>query len=197
LNGGKIGDAVLTPCRTEFRTRINYDVYDVTGLLKLGENAAGIILGSGWFNGLKRYWGWQHQWYGSPRALLQVEIEYFDGTRTRVMTDGSWCASWGPITFNCIFDGEDYDARLEMPGWDTAGFDDSSWLPANVVPSPGGKLVAASCPPNKLLQTIPPVRKWETSPGTFIFDMGVNFTGWVRLRVKGERGATVQMRYSE
>ncbi len=197
LNGRKVGDAVLTPCRTEFRRRVLYDSYDVTELLQQGENVLGLMLGNGWFNGQKRYWGWQYQWYGSPRALLQLEIDFADGTRARVVTDGTWRASWGPVTFNCLYDGEDYDARLEQPGWDAAGFDDAAWAPANVVPSPGGRLAANPAPSNRVLQMFVPVSRWESAPGVFIFDMGVNYTGWVRLRVHGARGTMVQLRYAE
>ncbi|MEI6519366.1 MAG: family 78 glycoside hydrolase catalytic domain [bacterium] len=197
LNGQKVGDAVLTPNRTEFRKRILYDTYDITEMLKRGENAVGIFLGNGWFNGQKKYWGWQYQWYGSARALMQMEVEFNDGTITRVVTDNTWKSSWSPITFNCIYDGEDYDARLEQSGWTKAKFSDADWTSANVVPSPCGRLAANMAPSNRVIQEFAPVKMWEQSPGVFIFDMGVNFTGWVRLKVNGMRGETVQMRYAE
>jgi alpha-L-rhamnosidase len=143
LNGQKVGNQVLAPAKTIYRKRILYDTYDVTSEVKPGANALGIILGNGWFNGQKKYWGWQMQWHGSPHAILQLDIEYTDGSKSRVVTDGSWKSSFGPITFNCLFDGEHYDARLEQEGWDKPGFDDRSWSPVHIVPSPGGKLCSA------------------------------------------------------
>jgi alpha-L-rhamnosidase len=122
LNGEKVGQHVLAPAKTIFRKRILYDTYDVTSELSSGENALGIILGNGWFNGQKKYWGWQMQWHGSPRAIMQLDIEYTDGSISRIVTDGSWKSSWSPVTFNCLFDGEHYDARLEQEGWDTMWF---------------------------------------------------------------------------
>ncbi|HEU4610303.1 MAG TPA: alpha-L-rhamnosidase N-terminal domain-containing protein, partial [Chitinophagaceae bacterium] len=106
LNGAKVGDHVLAVSRTDFRKRILYDSYDVTNQLKSGQNAIGIVLGNGWFNGQKKYWGWQMQWYGSPRVIMQLEIEYEDGSKERIATNRHWKAAWSPITFNCLFDGE-------------------------------------------------------------------------------------------
>jgi alpha-L-rhamnosidase len=105
LNGGKVGDAVLTPGPTAYRQRILYDAYEVASQLHPGTNAIGIMLGSGWFNPQKKFWGWQMQWYGEPRAILQLQLEYRDGTKEVVQSDASWKTHDGPITFNCIYDG--------------------------------------------------------------------------------------------
>jgi alpha-L-rhamnosidase len=197
LNGQKGGDAVLSPPKTDFRKRILYDTHDVTAQLVPGRNAVGLVLGNGWFNGQKKYWGWQYQWYGSPRALLQLEIEHTDGSHFRIVTDSSWKASWGPVVFNCIYDGEDYDARLEQPGWDSPGFDDSAWAQANEVPSSGGVLASSMAQPNQIMQDVCPVAVREVSLGVFVYDLGQNFTGWVRLKVSGPAGTTVKMRFAE
>ncbi|KKK55043.1 hypothetical protein LCGC14_3078550, partial [marine sediment metagenome] len=197
LNGEKVGQHVLAPAKTIFRKRILYDTYDVTSELSSGENALGIILGNGWFNGQKKYWGWQMQWHGSPRAIMQLDIEYTDGSKSRVVTDGSWKSSWSPVTFNCLFDGEHYDARLEQEGWDTPGFDDRSWSPANVVPSPGGKLASALHEPGLVTQIIEPLAVYEARPDTFVFDLGQNIAGWIRLKVEGPAGTKVVMRFAE
>ncbi|HEC44717.1 MAG TPA: hypothetical protein ENI20_18020 [Bacteroides sp.] len=197
LNGEKVGQHVLSPAKTIFRKRILYDTYDVTSELSSGENALGIILGNGWFNGQKKYWGWQMQWHGSPRAIMQLDIEYTDGSKSRVVTDGSWKSSWSPVTFNCLFDGEHYDARLEQEGWDTPGFDDRSWSPANVVPSPGGKLASALHEPGLVTQIIEPLAVYEARPDTFVFDLGQNIAGWIRLKVEGPAGTKVVMRFAE
>ena len=98
-----------------------------------------MILGSGWFCGQKKYWGWQMQWYGSPRVLVQLGIEYADGSTERIVSDGSWRGTWSPITFNCLFDGEDYNARLEQDNWNTAGFAAKGLAEGKRSPRPGRK----------------------------------------------------------
>jgi alpha-L-rhamnosidase len=197
LNGAKVGNNVLSPSKTDFRKRILYDTYDVTPELKTGINALGIMLGNGWFNGQKKYWGWQMQWYGSPRVIMQLEIEYADGSKSNVVTDEKWKSSWGPIAFNCLFDGEHYDACLEQEGWGRPGFDDRSWILANVVPSPGGKLFSATHEPGRVTRTIDPISVNEARPDTFVFDLGQNIAGWVRLRVEGPAGTKVRLKFAE
>jgi alpha-L-rhamnosidase len=198
LNGAKVGDDVLATPRTDFRKRVLYSTYDITSHLKAGVNAVGLMLGNGWFNGQKRYWGWQMQWYGSPRAIIQVEIEFEDGLRQQVVSDDSWQGSWSPITFNCIYDGERYDARLEQPGWDTAGFDCSSWSRVNQVAAPGGTLVPVSHETEQVVETLRPVSVKEPEPGVFVFDLGRNITGWVRLAIRGgQAGDVVKLHFGE
>lgn len=197
LNGAKVGNHVLSPSRTDFRKRILYDTYDVTTKLNNGANALGIMLGNGWFNGQKKYWGWQMQWYGSPRVILQLEIEYEDGSKQRVVTDKNWKASWGPVTFNCLFDGEHYDARLEQDGWDTPGFIDDSWESVNVVKSPGGNMSSTMHEPGLITQIIKPISVHEATPDTFVFDLGQNIAGWVRLMAEGPEGTEVRLKFAE
>ena len=197
VNGRKIGDHVNGPARTEYRHRVLYDAFDITDALQDGANAVGLILGNGWFNPAKKYWGWRMQWYGSPKAILQCHIEYADGTNEIIRTNGSWRCSAGPITANCVYDGEVYDARLEQPGWDLPGFDDSAWQPANEVEAPGGVMQYHAIDPIKVTESFPPVAVSEVSPGVFVFDMGQNFAGWVRLRVAGQAGTAVRMHFAE
>ena len=198
LNGQKVGDDVLPTPRTDFRKRVLYQTYDVTEQLRQGENVLGLMLGNGWFNGQKSYWGWQMQWFGSPRAILQMEIELADGSTHRIVSDGSWQGTWSPITLNCLFDGETYDARLEQAGWDAPGFDRSGWEPVNVVRSPGGVLKPATCEPELITEILKPVGMVEPEPGVYVFDLGKNITGWVKLRVrKAEPGTEVKLHFGE
>lgn len=197
LNGEMVGKSVLTPSKTDFRKSILYETYDVTSELKSGNNALGVMLGNGWFNGQKKYWGWQHQWYGSPRVILQLVIEYLDGSISRVVTNKNWKSSWGPVVFNCLFDGEHYDARLEQKGWDKPGFDDKLWSPVNVVRSPGGNLSSSMHEPGRITQTIKPISVTKPRPDTFVFDLGQNITGWVKLKVKGVAGTKIKLRFAE
>jgi len=198
LNGQEVGDDVLATPRTDFRERVLYATYDITDQLQEGENAVGLILGNGWFNGQKKYWGWQMQWYGSARVIVQLEIECTDGSRQQVFSDASWQGDWSPITFNCIYDGEHYDARLEQPGWDAPGFDAGAWRKVNIVAAPGGALAPVTHEQGRVVETISPVAIAEPRPGVFVFDMGRNITGWVRLKVHGGAGGeTVTLRFGE
>lgn len=207
LNGVKVGDDVLATPRTHFRKRAYYSTYDITNHLGTGENVVGLILGNGWFNGQKAYWHWQMPWFGSPRAIVQIEIECSDGYRQRVVSDGTWRGSWSPITFNCIYDGEDYDARLEQDGWDAPGFDGSGWRPVNRLAAAGanapqqaavGKLVAMDHEPVKVMDVSRAVALQEPEPGVFVYDMGTVMTGWARLRIRGGKlGGIVTLRYAE
>ena len=197
LNGKRIGNRVLTPSKTDYKQRILYDTYDVSSELSPGKNALGVMLGNGWFNTPQKWWGWRMQWYGSPRLILQLEISYTDGSSARIISDGTWRSGLGAVTFSCMYDGEDYDSRLEQTGWDQAGFDERKWQPANLVRSPGGLLASSMLQPQVTTETIHPISVNQPKPGVFIFDMGRNFAGWVRLRVKGNSGTQVKLRYSE
>ncbi len=198
LNGTKVGDEVLSTPRTEFRKQVVYNTYDVTHSLHNGQNALGLLLGNGWFNAHKKYWGWQKQWYGSPRGIVQLMIEYADGTTETVVSDASWRGAWSPITNNCIYDGEIYDSRLEQDGWDTAAFDDAAWDAVHIVPAPGGVLTALRHEPGKIVDRFRPVAMCEPSPGVYVYDMGRNITGWVRLHVdSGQAGDSITLRFAE
>ena len=213
INGRKVGEDVLAPNQTDYdkrrlrhllypfddRTskRVLYCTYDVTGMLAPGRNAAGIILGNGWYNQRDRVEeGWM--WYGVPRAILQIEAELADGRRIVIATGGGWkVTTGGPILHNGIFTGERYDARLEMPGWDTADFDDVAWAPAVEAPAPAGALEAQAGCPDRVERNVRPVAVANPRPGVYHFDMGENMAGWARLRVRGRRGAEIALRFRE
>jgi alpha-L-rhamnosidase len=198
LNGDKVGDEVLATPRTDFKKRAFYFTYDITDQLARGENAIGIILGGGWFNAQKKYWHWQAPWAGSPRALVQLEVEYEDGSTQMVASDDTWQGDWSPIGLSCIYDGEDYDARLEQDGWDAPCFDANQWQPVNRVSAPGGKLTAMDHEANKVMKRFSPVSVSEPEPGIFVFDMGTVMTGWAGLTIpEGREGETVTLRYAE
>ena len=197
LNGGRVGKRVLTPGKTDYQKRIFYDTYDVTKELHNGRNAIGVMLGNGWFNTPEKWWGWRMQWYGLPRLILQLEISYLDGSSSRIISDENWRSTLGPVIFSCIYDGEDYDARLEQSGWDKQGFSDINWEPVNCVPSPGGILMSNSVQPEIATETIHPLEVGEPKPGVYIFDMGRNFSGWVRIRAQGNKGTTIKLRFAE
>jgi alpha-L-rhamnosidase len=199
INGQKVGDHLLDPGYTRYDRRDLYVTHDVTALLKRGPNAVGVILGNGWFNPqTKAVWNFHEApWREAPKLLLSLVIEYTDGRTMVIGSDGTWKTATGPIGFDSIYGGENYDARLEIPGWDKPGFDDSTWQPAQIVSAPKGKLVAQMAPPIKADQVIKPIKLTEPKPGVFVFDMGQNFAGVTELNVRGPAGTTVTLRHGE
>lgn len=203
LNGEKVGDHVLDPGWTSYAERVLYSTYDVTSQLKRGRNALGIMLGNGWFNPLPlRLWGRINPraalTVGAPRALVQLVVEFTDGTTQTIVTDESWRVGDGPVLRDNVYLGEVYDARREQAGWDKTGFDDSRWETAVHAGEPAlGPLHAQDAPPIRVTRTLKPVTVTEPKPGVFIFDFGQNFAGWARLRVKGAAGTRVRLRSGE
>ncbi|MHB8521756.1 MAG: family 78 glycoside hydrolase catalytic domain [Limisphaerales bacterium] len=193
LNGEKVGDQVLDPGWTNYRKTCLYATYDVTGQIVRGANAFGVMLGNGMYNVTGgRYVKFTGS-YGPPKLILQLRLDFADGTSTQVVTDESWRGAPGPLTFSCIYGGEDCDARREQAGWDKPGFNDSAWQPAAVVEGPGGRLVSQSDPPIKLMNRFKTVKVTEPRPGVFVYDLGQNFSGWPQLTVRGPAGATVKL----
>ena len=198
INGEKIGDHVLAPAKTNYNKQILYDTYDVTHQLKNGANALGIHLGNGWFNPYKKWWRpYRMQWFGSKRAILQLHVEYQNGETQIFTTNEQWKYSNGPVTFNCIYDGEIYDANLEQPNWAKPEFDDNEWLPVKTVKAPHGKMISHTMPAIKVIGHIKPVKKHQPSEGVYVYDMGQNFTGWVRVIFDGKKGTKVKLRFAE
>lgn len=198
VNGSKIGKTrEHVPLKTDYSKQVLYNSYDITDKMAKGGNAIGIMLGNGWFNPQKKYWDWRMQWWGSPKAIVQIYITYEDGSEKIVISDQSWKTSVGPIVSSCIYDGEVYDATLEQPGWDKIGFDDKDWQIVNLVQPPGGKLVPQVAPPITVTETFHPQSVKEVTPGVFVFDMGQNFAGWARITCKGQPGTKIQLRHAE
>jgi len=201
LNGSKVGDAVLSPAFAQYDKREYYVTYDVTRAVRRGANTLGVILGNGRFfaDRSKVYAGTVN--FGFPKLLLNLRLEYTDGTVTEVVSDGSWKLSRaGPIRANNDYDGEDYDARQELSGWSSPGYDGVSqpnWVPAQIVPAPTGVLSAQMMEPIRVTATLPPVSVKEIQPGVFIFDLGQNIAGWCRLHVSGPAGTIVTLRHAE
>ncbi len=193
LNGEKVGDLVLDPGWTDYRKTCLYSTYEVTGQITRGANALGVMLGNGMYSVTGgRYVKFKGS-YGPPKLILQLHLEFADGTTTQVVSDESWRTAPGPLTFSCIYGGEDCDARLEPPGWDKPGFNDSAWQQALVVEGPGGRLVSQSAPPIKVSQRFKTAKITEPRPDVFVYDLGQNFSGWPQLTVRGPAGATVKL----
>ncbi len=195
LNGRKVGDDLLTPGWSKYDRTCLYDTYDVTALLQAGANAAGLQLGNGMYNVLGgRYTKFKHS-YGPEKALAQLRLEYADGHVETLGTDASWKVAAGPITFSCVYGGEDFDARLVQRGWQNANFNDSTWATAAVLDGPGGQLRGLSCaaPPIRPHEVLAPVKVTELRPGVTIYDLGQNASLMPHLQVRGVAGATVRI----
>ncbi len=195
INGSKVGNEVLVPAQTQFNKRVLYNTYDVTGQVTGGANAIGAILGNGRYFTMRKS---SMANFGFPKLLLQMEIVYRDGSKELLASDETWkITADGPITENSEYDGEKYDARKEMEGWDRVGFDDRTWFAAEVLAKPTEQIRAQINEPIRVTETLSPVSVKEIKRGVYVFDMGQNMVGWVRLRVKGEAGTRVQMRFAE
>ena len=198
LNGEKVGDHVLSPAFAQYNKRDFYVTYDVTKQLQRGTNAFGVILGNGRFyaDRSKVYSGTVS--FGWPKLLLNLHIEYADGSTAEIVSDESWkLTTDGPIRANNDYDGEEYDARKEFSGWNKSGFDDSKWTQPQIVDAPGGELSAEMSEPVRVTGTLHPISANEIKPGVYIFDMGQNMVGWCRLHVSGPAGTRVQLRHAE
>lgn len=200
MNGKKIGDQVLAPNPTDYRKSFFYNTHDVTDEIKNGANAISTVLGNGRFFTMRQNYKTQkHNTFGYPKLLLQLEIEYADGSKKTIVSDESWKLNVdGPVRTNNEYDGEEYDAAKEFSGWDKAGFDDSKWLQPELVAAPGGKIAAQVSEPMKVMQTIKPLSIKSIGNGKYILDMGQNFAGWIKLQnVKGKKGEQVKLRFAE
>ena len=196
LNGKKVGNDLFTPGWTSYNKRIQYQTYDVTGLLQ-SKNSIGAVLGDGWYRG-NIGWQNQHNYYGDKLALIaQLHIVYSDGTTENIESGDNWKATVGPIIFSDIYNGETYDANKEMPGWSTAGFNDSSWGKVSILNHTKENLIAPQGPPVQAIEEINPLKIITTPKGEVVFDMGQNMVGWVRLKVTGKKGDAVTLKFAE
>ena len=197
LNGERIGDAYLTPGWTSYDHRLQYQTYDLTDQLQTGDNALGATLGSGWY---RSYLGFQNQknLYGDDVALLlQLDIQYEDGTTESIRSDSSWTSHTGPIRSAEIYHGEHYDARQEMPGWNQANFDDSAWQKVTTHDYDKDALLATYNEPIRKQETFQPQAIFTTPAGELVADFGQNLVGWVQVRVQGQAGDSITLHHAE
>ncbi len=200
LNGKQVGDHILDPVKTRYDKTVKYATYDITKMLTEGGNAIGMMLGTGWYNHFaKAVWGFSEaSWRDYPTLLCQIEITYEDDSRQIIASDNSWkTTATGPVVFDGIRNGETYDARLEIPGWNEAGFEDENWQQAVEVKGPAGKLSSQKLPPIKEMQEITPVSIKEVKPGVYVFDLGQNIAGYSQLQIAGPTGTEIKMKHGE
>ena len=214
INGATVGDAEFAPVWSEYDKTVYYNVFDVTDLITAGGNAVSVLLGNGMFNvqRMGRYSKLQTS-FGPPQMLLCLEINYADGTRQVIKSGGDWKYSLSPITFNSIYGGESYDARLEQQGCCKAGFDDSGWRKAVVTEGPKGQLTPQTVQPVRIMERYG-IKSWkpipadslasaskstkrEIHPSAFVADMGQNLAGFPEITVSGKRGQKVTLIVAE
>jgi alpha-L-rhamnosidase len=197
VNGEKVGDQVFTPGWTSYPHRLQYQVYDVSDLLKPGLNAIGAILGNGWYVGPFGF-NWRKDVYGDKVALLlQMKVKYTSGKEETFITDRSWRSSSGPILLSEIYNGEIYDARKELEGWSLPGFNDAAWTPCREAEYGYDNLVASEGDEVRIVRSLQPVRKIITPSGETVLDMGQNMVGWVHFRLRGIPGTTITLHHAE
>lgn len=199
VNGQKVGDQVLAPAFTRYDHTVLYQTFDITEFLSTGDNVLGVMLGNGFYNvHTVDVWGFHSaEWRDQPKCLVQVEVTLEDGHVREFVSGPDWQASFGPIVFDGVRNGESYDARRERPGWDCPGFDAYDWKSVKIVRSPGGVMRSEQMPPIRVIDTLKPVSRQEVQHGTFVFDFGQNLSGWARIRVAGPAGSTVTLKYGE
>lgn len=199
INGNKIGNQVLAPVPTDYTKNVKYNVFDVTSQLKEGKNMLGTILGNGRFFTMRQdYKPYKIKTFGYPKMALQLFVEYKDGSKDVIRTDDTWKVTTnGPILSNNEYDGEDYDARKELKNWNTVNYDDKNWLKAEYVQEPGGFYEAQMTPNMKIMGEVKPISMKQTPRGTYILDMGQNMVGWLQLKVKGNSGDKITLKFAE
>ncbi len=203
LNGKRVGNDIFLPGWSDFRKRIRYQTYDVTDLVVSGRNTLGVMVGDGWHTG-KVAWNPRGLYGENTAALAELHIEYADGSYEVIRSDADWKGSTeGPIRTNDFLDGETYDARKEWSStgtpaaWATADFDDAAWQPVRVEAHDKVPLEAYVGPPIRRQETLTPKEAWRTTDGKWIFDLGQNMVGWAKLKVKGQPGQQITLRFAE
>ena len=193
LNGEKVGDHFLDPAWTKFDKEAQYVAFDITGELRDGKNAVGVMLGNGYYHTphgryLKLLFS-----YGAPKMICKLQIEYADGTAQTVVSDDKWRASESPVTFSSIYGGEDYDASAVQPGWAEPGFDDRKWKKAVLTQGAGVKLIPQISEPLNVMERIPTVRRFRAANGNWVYDLGQNASGIVQLTVRAVTPQSIKL----
>jgi len=188
VNGHKVGDDLLTPGWTNYRKVCLYDTRDITAYVRRGRNVVDLLLGNGMYNVTGGRFAKFKGSFGPLQAIAQLRLEYADGTVEVIGTDEHWRTAGGPITFSCIYGGEDYDARRKPV-----------WGPAKLMSGPGGELEGFShtAPAIQEFDILKPVKVAEIRPGVKVYDLGQNAAQMVRVKARGKAGSVVKITPSE
>ncbi len=202
LNGSIVSKDIFAPTATDYDKHVNYNTYDVTSLLKKEKNTVGVVLGNGRFFSMrmsndKTFGIPVIRHFGFPKLLLQMDVRYKNGEKATIVSDTSWkLTTHGPIIANSEFDGEEYNANFELPGWNKNGYNDATWTTAQLTDAPLGKLISQKNPNISTMEEIKPVSIEEVN-GKYILDMGQNMVGWLAVKLNGTKDKPVIMRFAE
>jgi Bacterial alpha-L-rhamnosidase 6 hairpin glycosidase domain/Alpha-L-rhamnosidase N-terminal domain/Bacterial alpha-L-rhamnosidase concanavalin-like domain/Bacterial alpha-L-rhamnosidase C-terminal domain len=196
LNGQRVGDHIFAPDWTDYFKRSRYQDYDVTSLVKTGANTLGALVGNGWYCGHIGNGGFQ-AWGKIPALFGQLEVTYTDGTVERIVTDASWKKHAGPITDSDFMLGEDYNAQKEIADWDQLGLDVSDWIAVDERTEAARPLDGQVDQPVRQTGERHPLTMTEAKPGHWIYDLGQNMVGFVRLNVSAPAGTKLKLRHAE
>ncbi len=198
LNGKRVGDQVMAPGWTDYRQRVVYQTYDVTKLLRQGQNAIGALLAPGWYEDSLEWYQRPNNYGVTPPALrAELRIVYADGSVQWVMTGPGWQARRSMILHAEIYNGETQDARRAEPGWDTADFAARGWKSAIAIHPAPVQIVAQNFQPIRVERVLTAKTVTEPRPGVYIYDFGQNQAGVERVRVEGPAGTDVTLRFGE
>jgi alpha-L-rhamnosidase len=197
INGKRVSKDYMAPGWTSYHQHLLYQTYDVTSMLKSGQNVIGFTLGDGWYRGYLAFDG-KRDYYGKQiSGLVQLDLRYTDGSKETVNSDSSWKYSTGPIRFSDLYNGEVYDARLEKAGWSTAGYNASSWKPVQVIAAGKEKIESSISPLAQKHEEFKVVKVIKTPKGETVLDFGQNLVGWVQFSLKGKAGTSIVMEHGE
>lgn len=195
INGQRIGTQVLSPTPTNYDRSVRYNTFDVTREVRQGANAIGVVLGNGRFMAMRNP---GMRGFGLPRLLAQLVITTTDGRQTVIASDKTWqMMADGPIQTNNEFDGEIYDARKAMPGWNEPGYRQAGWRPAELMAAPAPLIEAQTNPNIQVMDSVQPQSIRPIGHGRYLIDMGQNMVGWLRVRIHGDEGDTLRLRFAE
>ena len=196
INGSRVSKDIFTPVWSDYDKTVYYNTYQVDSLLTNGENAIGVTLGNGFYNAVgSRY---RKLWisFGPPTLFFKMHVYYTDGSVDVISSDNTWKYALSPITFNDIYGGEDYDARLEQKGWNAPRFDDKTWKPVVIQDAPKGELRAQQVTSVRSMKQYSPVKMTKID-SSYVLDMGQNLSGFPSIKVKGKAGQTVTIKVGE
>jgi alpha-L-rhamnosidase len=196
-NGRRLTGARFTPGWTDYTKRVYYRTYDLTGQVRKGENVLGGALAAGWYSGYVGFGGKRDHYGKHPRLAAQLHVEFDDGTATDIVTGPNWKASTGPLLEADFLMGESYDARKELGAWSEPGFDAGKWDAVDAGAEVHPEVQAHPGPPVRVVGTFKAKSTTEPTPGAFVLDLGQNFAGVARLRVQGEPGQKITLRFAE
>ena len=197
INGEKVSTDEFAPLWSDYDKTVYYNIYDITDRVRTGANVFGVVLGNGFYNIAGGRYIKFYGSFGPPTLKMQAEIQYANGSRQIVSSDRSWKYDASPVTYNCLFGGEDYDATLEQPGWDSPGFDAGLWKEVVMQKGPSGRLTPQMAPPVKIIKNYAISKANKLAEGTYLFDMGQNLSGFPSIKVSGQKGDKVKIIVAE